>query len=148
MYSINKTLKDFSAAHRILKGYQGKCRHLHGHNYSVTVSLSADTLNQYDFVMDFDEVKTLLDNWVQVNWDHCILISEDDEALLAFAKADNQHHFVLPDNKNTSAECLAEFLFQQFRDMLATIDVINKSSLQLQAVEVAETAFSKACYQQ
>ena len=36
--------RTFSAAHQ-LKGYDGDCRNLHGHNYSVVVNVAAEKLN-------------------------------------------------------------------------------------------------------
>ena len=37
--------RTFSAAHQ-LKGYDGDCRNLHGHNYSVVVNVAAEKLNE------------------------------------------------------------------------------------------------------
>ncbi|MBX9706042.1 MAG: 6-carboxytetrahydropterin synthase, partial [Gammaproteobacteria bacterium] len=39
MYVIKKQLDTFSAAHRLTKGYQGKCKDLHGHDYQVEITL-------------------------------------------------------------------------------------------------------------
>ena len=36
--------RTFSAAHQ-LRGYDGDCRNLHGHNYSVVVNVRAEKLN-------------------------------------------------------------------------------------------------------
>ncbi len=47
---------DFAAAHS-LRGYQGNCENLHGHNWKVQVILKAEALNELGMVMDFREVK-------------------------------------------------------------------------------------------
>jgi len=49
----------FSAAHQ-LRGYKGKCEHLHGHNWKVQVHVSAKKLNSIDIAIDFHELKDLL----------------------------------------------------------------------------------------
>lgn len=50
---------DFAAAHS-LRGYQGKCENLHGHNWKVQVILRAAALNGLGMVMDFKEIKNTL----------------------------------------------------------------------------------------
>ena len=49
----------FSAAHR-LRGYEGKCERLHGHNYKVQLTLGCDKLNSLGMVMDFEELKRIV----------------------------------------------------------------------------------------
>lgn len=49
----------FSAAHW-LRGYKGKCEELHGHNWDVEVTVSADQLDPTGMVMDFSELKQYL----------------------------------------------------------------------------------------
>jgi len=56
--SVEKT---FSAAHA-LRGYRGRCERLHGHNWKVRVSLTGRRLNSTGMLMDFTEIKKLLDN--------------------------------------------------------------------------------------
>jgi 6-pyruvoyltetrahydropterin/6-carboxytetrahydropterin synthase len=47
---------EFAAAHR-LRGYDGNCARLHGHNWKVEVSVSGDQLNDVGMLMDFKEIK-------------------------------------------------------------------------------------------
>jgi len=49
----------FSAAHR-LRGYDGKCERLHGHNYRVELVLGCGELNGLGVVMDFQDLKDVL----------------------------------------------------------------------------------------
>ena len=51
---------EFCAAHA-LRHYQGKCEHLHGHNYAVEVVVKGYTLSQNtELLMDFGDLKALL----------------------------------------------------------------------------------------
>lgn len=49
---------DFSAAHN-LRGYEGQCENLHGHNYRVEVELEGATLDSEGMLADFREIKRL-----------------------------------------------------------------------------------------
>jgi len=42
----------FAAAHQ-LRGYQGKCERLHGHNWRVRAAISAEQVDERGIVMDF-----------------------------------------------------------------------------------------------
>jgi len=146
LYSITKTLKNFSAAHRLLKGYKGKCQNLHGHNYAVELTICAKQLNQYDFVIDFNEVKQHFDSWIQTNWDHATLVSEADQTLYEFVSAQHQKYYLLPGDKNTTAECLAEYLFQKFSVILSDIKGAKERGLVISDIKVFESSKSAASY--
>ncbi len=60
--------RSFSAAHQ-LKGYNGDCRNLHGHNYSVVVNVRAEKLNSIGIALDFKLLKSALDE-VLGGYDH------------------------------------------------------------------------------
>ncbi len=62
----------FSAAHA-LRHYKGKCERLHGHNYSVELSVEGQTLTpDTGLLMDFGDLKSLLRNEL-APLDHCFL---------------------------------------------------------------------------
>lgn len=52
-----KIVTDFAAAH-LLRGYEGICNRLHGHNWQVDVEVCASELNDIGMGMDFREIKT------------------------------------------------------------------------------------------
>lgn len=58
MYFVRVT-ESFSAAHAI-KGGNGKCEEIHGHNYLVEVVVSAKTLSPSGMVVDFVELRSKL----------------------------------------------------------------------------------------
>lgn len=144
MYTISRDLRGFSAAHRLNKGYEGKCKHLHGHSYAVRVTMTAGSLDQYDFVMDFDDIKAMFDTWVQQNWDHATLVSEMDTTLIAFLASESQRYFVIPGKQNTTSECLAAFLFTQFTQLLADKADRYQNGLRVHEVCVSESTYSHA----
>lgn len=50
----------FDAAHA-LRNYPGKCKDLHGHTWKVEVSVSGDKLNEIELLMDFADLKKIVD---------------------------------------------------------------------------------------
>ena len=60
----------FSASHQLLTlPEQHKCSRMHGHNYTVTVSVGAELLDEYGFVTDFANLNPLGD-YLQGVFDH------------------------------------------------------------------------------
>ena len=55
MYEVT-IKKSFSAAH-ILKEIGGKCEELHGHNFTVEVTVAGPSLNGEDLLIDFRVLK-------------------------------------------------------------------------------------------
>jgi len=51
----------FGAAHR-LRDYEGECENLHGHNWHVTVKVTGEELNELGMLMDFRDLKEMLNN--------------------------------------------------------------------------------------
>lgn len=144
MYFIKTELKRFSAAHRINKNYQGKCQYLHGHDYRLNVILAAEKLNDHDFVIDFDDIKKLLDGWVQTTFDHATLVSEKDASLLDFLRQDQQRYYVVPGGVNTSVESLAKHIYERFCELL-TASSLNPTAV-VYAVELWESDKSGVIY--
>jgi len=118
MYKVTKDLQDFCLAHRLGKGYPGKCKNLHGHNYSVQVTLDSSCLDQYDMVIDFGDIKKYLNTWVQDNWDHATMVTKDDKALLNFLEVEDQRRFVVDEDQNSTAEFMSKFLFEKFQEII------------------------------
>jgi 6-pyruvoyltetrahydropterin/6-carboxytetrahydropterin synthase len=58
MYEL-KLKHKFSAAHH-LENYDGACANVHGHTWSVLISIKTNTLVN-DMVVDFKELKALID---------------------------------------------------------------------------------------
>lgn len=70
---------DISCGHRVY-GHEGKCRHLHGHNYRIHFTCVAEdgALDGVGRVIDFSQVKAKLCMWIEEHWDHRFLVWEED----------------------------------------------------------------------
>jgi len=67
MYELTVTAS-LAAAHH-LRGYQGKCENVHGHNYRVEATVAATSLNKTGLAMDFQDLKRHLKAVVE-RFDH------------------------------------------------------------------------------
>jgi 6-pyruvoyltetrahydropterin/6-carboxytetrahydropterin synthase len=71
---------DISCGHRVV-GHEGKCRHLHGHNYRVHFVCAANGLDSVGRVIDFSVIKAKLCMWLEDEWDHKMLLWREDPML-------------------------------------------------------------------
>lgn len=71
----------FEMAHA-LKGYDGSCRHVHGHSYGLSVTVAgnpiADTANpKLGMVIDFGDLKRIVYNTIIGQFDHALVLNEE-----------------------------------------------------------------------
>lgn len=112
---------DFSSAHQ-LRGYQGKCEHLHGHNWKVQVSVSAQKLNEIDIAIDFHDLREMTQEII-APLDHSLLNS-----IFPFTE------------KNPSSENIAKWIYDSLKKRLSGPDV------RVSSVTVWESDSASATY--
>jgi len=96
----------FEAAHRLPNVPPGhKCARLHGHNYRVDVHVTGPVGQQTGWVMDFGEIKRLV------------------EPVLAVL--DHQCLNDLPGLDNPTSERIAKYLFEKIRAGLAELTAVT-----------------------
>jgi 6-pyruvoyltetrahydropterin/6-carboxytetrahydropterin synthase len=100
---------DISCGHRVV-GHEGKCRHLHGHNYRIHFVCAAPQLDGIGRVIDFSVIKAKLCAWLEDVWDHKMLIWQDDPLLPELQKIDPSV-VVVP--FNPTAENIGQHLIQE-----------------------------------
>jgi 6-pyruvoyltetrahydropterin/6-carboxytetrahydropterin synthase len=70
MYELG-VIRSFASAHQLL-GYQGNCEELHGHTYSIEVTVRTETLDEIGLAFDFHDLKAMLDRILET-YDHKLL---------------------------------------------------------------------------
>jgi 6-pyruvoyltetrahydropterin/6-carboxytetrahydropterin synthase len=76
MFRVSREI-DFCYGHRLLN-YEGKCRHLHGHNGRAVVTIETEGLDSQGMVVDFNEIKRRMNAWIDENIDHRMILHRDD----------------------------------------------------------------------
>lgn len=129
---------DISCGHRVV-GHEGKCRFLHGHNYRIHFTITADQLDNVGRVVDFSVIKTTLCAWLEENFDHKFLIWEKDELLPQLQEITSDSLVIVP--FNPTAENIARYLVERIGPQ-QLIDY----PVRLVACKVEETAKCSATY--
>jgi 6-pyruvoyltetrahydropterin/6-carboxytetrahydropterin synthase len=98
----------FDSAHRIVN-HESKCKYVHGHRYVVDASFQANELDDLGRIVDFGVIKEKLGKWIDENWDHNIILWEEDKSLGSIIESETkQKVFYLP--TNPTAENIADYL--------------------------------------
>lgn len=131
MYRVAREI-EFCYGHRLLN-YSGKCKHLHGHNGKAVIILEGETLDQMGMLVDFTEIKTLVQRWIDDNLDHNMLLCKDDP-LLPLLQERGERVFVT--ELNPTAENISKLIYDHARE--AGLPVVE--------VTLWETAHCHASY--
>ena len=121
MFYLSKEI-EISASHSLDLPYESPCENLHGHNYKVTVFVSAEELNAEGMVMDFAIIKSIV-----TKYDHAHL-----NDLLAQA----------------TAECLANKICRDMNEYICNMTQDRNSHLYCSQVDIQETEGSFCSYVQ
>lgn len=113
---------EFEAAHRIVD-YPGKCNRLHGHNWSVEVTVKGSKLNELGMLIDFKELKNAV-NATLDQLDHVYLNELD-----AFTK------------NNPTAEHIAKYIFEQLEN-----NTLFNGEIKVKRIKVWESPKSAVSY--
>ena len=104
----------FESAHA-LEGYDGKCRHIHGHSYRFYVTIigepNGDPTNpKCGMVMDFGELKKLVNEEVVEPMDHAFVMRRTESAdAVNSVLHEGFGNVVLVDYQPTCENMLADF---------------------------------------
>jgi 6-pyruvoyltetrahydropterin/6-carboxytetrahydropterin synthase len=105
---------DFSAAH-CLRGYEGNCERVHGHNWTVEVFVRCLRLNEIGIGIDFRDVKKSLGQVVdRLDHSHLNDLSEFREL-------------------NPTSENVAKFIYRELGAL------INSDAVKVSKIKVSET---------
>lgn len=146
---------DISCGHRVV-GHESKCRHLHGHNYRVHFTCTAEKLDSVGRVIDFSVIKEKLCMWIEDHWDHKFLAWVNDNPLQDFyhhtkigsgTEVDPETYNVLDDSLvwtpfNPTAENMAEYLVKYVGPAQ-----LKGTGVTLTKVVIEETAKCSATYE-
>lgn len=138
MISIER-YHDICMGHRVY-GHEGKCKHLHGHNYRITFYLRPKMgLDSVGRVLDFSVVKSVLCEFLEREWDHKMMLWEEDPIAIPLKDAntmqfEHDHGAIVCVSFNPTAENIAIHLLHNIGPML-----LGAHDCYLYKVKVEET---------
>ena len=110
--SIIKITKQFSfeMAHA-LRNYDGLCRNIHGHSYKMNITLAGQPLHDENspkngMVMDFGDLKRLVNEEVISLLDHALVLNAKTDAQLIEVLKQNYEKIVTVDFQPTTENLL------------------------------------------
>ncbi len=118
MYELR--IKETIGSAHFLRGYEGKCKNLHGHNWKVEAVIVNETLDDLGMVADFSILKSKLVEFLST-MDHVCL---------------NDIEFFKIENPTT--ENMARYIFDSYQKKI--------SPLRLKSIEVWESENSSVKY--
>ena len=107
MYYVTRQI-DFCYGHRLLN-YEGKCRHLHGHNGRAVIKIASNELDHRGMVLDFSDIKLVVSKWIDENLDHRMILHREDPAVESLEKL-NEPLFLI--DSNPTAENIAKLIYE------------------------------------
>ena len=106
MFQVTREIR-FCYGHRLLN-YDGKCRHLHGHNGRALITLEATQLDALGMVVDFSAIKRVVGAWIDAHLDHRMILHADDPVLPIFKQL-GEPVFLM--DVNPTAENIAKLIY-------------------------------------
>jgi len=125
-----------------LSGYDGKCRNVHGHSYTLEVTVIGEPIDdpnhvKFGMVIDFSDLKEIVKKYVIKDYDHALVLNKKTkyEEIGIFLK-ERGHHILLVDFQPTG-----EMMIQ---DMVKRIEPHLPKNLKLHHLKLYETGTSYA----
>ena len=136
---------EWCAGHRLMD-HDGKCRHIHGHNYLATIHVegpirSGEADPQRGMVADFGPIKAEIKAWIDRHWDHAFVADQRDLQIIeALRLMGEERIFLLP--HPPTAERMAEFLLL---NVCRDLKTLTGTAARVVEVWVSETPNCAAC---
>lgn len=142
MYRVEKTFK-VPVGHR-LSHHRGLCKNIHGHNLKIKISISARKLDYNGMVIDFSDIKKII-NPILDEFDHACLFNPKDEYAKALFAEGFKVVSITEDDRDPTAEVFAEYLYHRLCRVLAEETHVERF-LKLDYVRIWENDDSMAEY--
>ena len=131
MFRVTQEI-EFCYGHRLLN-YDGKCKHLHGHNGKAVIVLEANELDHRGMLVDFSDIKKHVAGWIDANLDHRMILNSADP-VVGYLRDQGEPLYLI--DSNPTAENIAKLIY----------DFAKLQNLPVVEVSLWETFKSYATY--
>lgn len=131
MFRVTQEI-EFCYGHRLLN-YDGKCKHLHGHNGKAVIVLEAAELDHRGMLVDFSDIKRHVAGWIDANLDHRMILNQADP-IVPLLQEQAEPMFLI--DANPTAENIAKLIY----------DFAKQHRLPVREVSLWETYKAYATY--
>ena len=133
----------FDSCH-VLEGHDAKCRNLHGHTWKLQASVTGPLIlggAKDGMVIDFGDLKTLINDYIMEKYDHAF-IAKGDEKALAFVMASGYRYHIV--GARTTVENMAPIIHKELQEALN--EKYPKYNCYVSRVKLWETPNSSATF--
>jgi len=120
-YTITKKFR-FESAHRLIKGYVGKCSSVHGHSWNGHIAVKMLGTDKYDMAVDFGELGYFTKE-IEMHYDHKLILAQEDEALIAFCELENSAYVTTIGNP--TCETIAKEIYDRLLKYLLSKEIAH-----------------------
>lgn len=110
-YELSKKFR-FESAHRLAKGYKGKCANIHGHSWNGELTIIVQTLDEYGFALDFGKLGEF-NKRIEKLLDHTIFLYEKDTDIIKLCRGNKWTFWTF--SENPTSEVIAQWIFDKAR---------------------------------
>jgi 6-pyruvoyltetrahydropterin/6-carboxytetrahydropterin synthase len=103
----------FEMAHA-LEGYDGLCQNIHGHSYTLRVTVTGNPVNdskspKEGMIIDFSDLKKIVKNAITDKYDHALVLNSKTDISIIDTLRNHYNKIVTVDYQPTSEQLLMEF---------------------------------------
>jgi 6-pyruvoyltetrahydropterin/6-carboxytetrahydropterin synthase len=112
---------NFDMAHALL-GYDGLCKNIHGHSYTLVVTVKGSPINddtspKNGMLIDFKDLKNIIKQQIISRFDHALLLNSKTPSDLLEIMMKNYDKIVLLDYQPTTENLIAD-MADQIKNLL------------------------------
>jgi 6-pyruvoyltetrahydropterin/6-carboxytetrahydropterin synthase len=140
-YLLTKKFR-FESAHRLIKGYVGKCNQIHGHSWHGHIALRCEGVDEHDMSVDFKKIGTICKE-IEAQFDHKLLLCADDTEIISLCRTQGLalHTF----DANPTCEAIARYIYEY---AAAALPLLHSGvvKVSMDHVHIEETCTSSCRY--
>jgi 6-pyruvoyltetrahydropterin/6-carboxytetrahydropterin synthase len=131
---------NFDMAHALL-GYDGLCKNIHGHSYTLVVTVTGTPVNdpfspKIGMLIDFKDLKDIIKTSIVDRFDHALVLNSATSKELLDMMKKNYEKIIVLDYQPTTENMIA--------DMAQQISSLLPANLKLYSLRLRETPTSYA----
>lgn len=127
----------FESAHRLAKGYVGKCSNIHGHSWNGNLTVSTTTLDKFSMGVDYGILGKFLKQ-IEEALDHKLLVCAEDTELIEICKKNEWLHVEFAENP--TSEAIAIWIFETAQEFFAEEEYAHVTVKSVTVEETCTTA--------
>lgn len=144
MFTCTKRYAEICVAHRNWRA-KTHCALIHGYARTVEITLACDQLDEHDWVMDLGNLR-VVQNFLQEQWDHRLLVSDDDPLLEEFKKLEKLGalHLNVLDHAKGWGPSLEQSCIFIYDHIQPEIDKVTSGRCWISKIEIWEKTANRA----